>query len=427
MIIMTQTGFILLWFILLVLSVFFSVMEMAFISSGRLQYLMSKRKKGVLNNMLEHLYYNYRNFLSALTIGNLAVLVLFFYTSFELALPFINENIIANTFITYLLLIVIAAMVLVISTELIPRAITARSPEVWIKILILPSFLFYILVFPLVKLLAFISKWILSLFGVQLSKPKRELLAQIELDELIRKSIDDISDEIEMESEVKILRNALDFSTMRIRDCMVPRAEIVAINEDADIEKLKEVFIETGISRILVYQDNIDNIIGYIHVREMFNSPKDWTNSIAELSFVPESMPANKLMNDLLQEHKSIAVVIDEFGGTSGVVTVEDLVEEIFGEIEDEYDSQARFVKKESDSKYIMSGRVEIDTLNEEFGLNIPESEDYSTIAGFLLNYTQRFPKTYETIIIDKFIFKILKVTARKIEVVKLEIPEEES
>ena len=207
---------------------------------------------------------------------------------------------------------------------------------------------------------------------------------------------------------------------------MVPRADIVAVSEDADIGKLKEMFIESGISRILVYRDDIDNIIGYIHVWEMFSTPADWTRKIAELSYVPESMPADKLMNELMQEHKSIAVVIDEFGGTSGVVTIEDLVEEIFGEIEDEYDSQSKFVKKESENQYVLSGRVEIDTLNEEHGLDIPESEDYTTIAGYLLNFTQRFPKTYETIIIGKYTFKILKVTARKIEVVRLEISEED-
>lgn len=420
------TTHILIWSILLLLSALFSATEMAFVTSGRLQYVISKRKGGSFNRLLDIVYKNYRNFLTTLSLGNLIVLVLFFYFTFTISLGYIRTFITENNFLVFAIVVVSSSIILIISGEVFPRAVTARNPDLWIKILIVPAFIFYIVLFPLARLLSFISKSILSMVGIQSRKPQIEPLARIELNDLIRKSIDDISDESEVESEVKILKNALDFSAMRIRDCMVPRADIVAVSEDADIGKLKEMFIESGISRILVYRDDIDNIIGYIHVWEMFSTPADWTRKIAELSYVPESMPADKLMNELMQEHKSIAVVIDEFGGTSGVVTIEDLVEEIFGEIEDEYDSQSKFVKKESENQYVLSGRVEIDTLNEEHGLDIPESEDYTTIAGYLLNFTQRFPKTYETIIIGKYTFKILKVTARKIEVVRLEISEED-
>lgn len=420
------TTHILIWSILLLLSALFSATEMAFVTSGRLQYVISKRKGGSFNRLLDIVYKNYRNFLTTLSLGNLIVLVLFFYFTLTISFGYIRTFITENNFLVFAIVVVSSSIILIISGEVFPRAVTARNPDLWIKILIVPAFIFYIVLFPLARLLSFISKSILSMVGIQSRKPQIEPLARIELNDLIRKSIDDISDESEVESEVKILKNALDFSAMRIRDCMVPRADIVAVSEDADIGKLKEMFIESGISRILVYRDDIDNIIGYIHVWEMFSTPADWTRKIAELSYVPESMPADKLMNELMQEHKSIAVVIDEFGGTSGVVTIEDLVEEIFGEIEDEYDSQSKFVKKESENQYVLSGRVEIDTLNEEHGLDIPESEDYTTIAGYLLNFTQRFPKTYETIIIGKYTFKILKVTARKIEVVRLEISEED-
>lgn len=419
---MLDTSYILFWIVLLLLSAFFSAIEMAFISSGKLQYVMSRRKKGLLNAMLEIVYKNYRKFLSSLSIGNLIVSVLFFYLMLIISYEYIKEHITENNFFIFAVVIILSTIILIISGEVLPRAVTARNPSLWVRLLIIPAFLFYLVLYPFTNLFSMISKGLMSLMGVQGDKPQHEALAKIELNELIRKSIDEITDESDLDSEVKILKNALDFSAMRIRDCMVPRADIVAISKDADIEKLKELFIETGISRILVYRDDIDNIIGYIHVWEMFNSPDDWTKNIAELAFVPESMPANKLMNDLMQQHKSIAVVIDEFGGTSGVVTIEDLVEEIFGDIEDEYDSQAKFVKQESENQFVLSGRVEIDTLNEEFGLNIPESEDYSTVAGFLLNFTQRFPKLYETVIIGKFTFKILKVTSRKIEVVRLEI-----
>ena len=412
------------WFILLFLSAFFSGMEVAFVSSDKLRFAMIQKNKGFYNLMLNTIYSHPRQFLSTLLLGNLLVLVGFMYLSLLIAFPYIKQNITQNTFLTFLLIILGATVVILFSGEFFPRAVLARKPNFWVQVLLIPAFFFYILLFQVVKIFSSFSKIVLELFGVKSDGTNENALGRLELDSYVRKGFEEISDETEVDSEVKIFRNALDFSSMRVRDCMVPRADIVAINVDESIEKLKDLFIETGISRILVYGEDIDDIAGYIHVWEMFDVPPDWTKSIATVSFVPESMQANKLMNDLMQQRKSIAVVVDEFGGTSGVVTIEDLVEEIFGDIEDEYDSKSRFVKQESDNEYVLSGRVEIDTLNEDFGLDIPESESYSTVAGFLLHHTQRFPKTYETIIIDKYTFKILKVTARKIEVVRLIVDE---
>ena len=243
---------------------------------------------------------------------------------------------------------------------------------------------------------------------------------RVDFDTLVKKSISYMDSEYEIDSEVKIFRNAIDFSSLKLRDCMVPRADIVAVSIDTDVETLKERFIETGISRILVYKDDIDDITGYIHMWEMFNNKEDWTTNIATISFVPESMQASRLMSDLMLQRKSMAVVVDEFGGTSGIITMEDLVEEIFGEIEDEYDIKSSFVKQESENEFVLSGRVEIDYLNEVYNLDIPETDEYSTVAGYLLHHAQRFPKTYESIKIRNITFKILKVTERKIEVVRL-------
>ena len=212
------------------------------------------------------------------------------------------------------------------------------------------------------------------------------------------------------------------FSNVRLRDCIVPRTEIVACDTSATIEELRSKFIETGLSKILVYNENIDNIIGYIHSSELFKNPEDWTQHIRSVSIVPETMAANKLMKLLMQEKKSLAVVVDEFGGTSGIVTLEDLVEEIFGEIEDEHDMKSHVAKKVSDNEYLLSGRMEIDTLNEMFGLDLPESDDYVTIAGFILHFYQKFPKLNETVQIDKYSFKIIKVTATKIELVRMKV-----
>ena len=225
-----------------------------------------------------------------------------------------------------------------------------------------------------------------------------------------------------MDTEVKIFQNALDFSNVRLRDCIVPRTEIVACDTSATMEELRSKFIETGLSKILVYNENIDNIIGYIHSSELFKNPEDWTQHIRSVSIVPETMAANKLMKLLMQEKKSLAVVVDEFGGTSGIVTLEDLVEEIFGEIEDEHDMKSHVAKKVSDNEYLLSGRMEIDTLNEMFGLDLPESDDYVIIAGFILHFYQKFPKLNETVQIDKYSFKIIKVTATKIELVRMKV-----
>lgn len=417
-----MTLLIIFWILLLVFSVLFSAMKLALISSGKVEFLMSKRKKGLFYFVLNQTYNNYRFFLTSLTLGNLLIFVLFFYVSFYLFSPYITRTVTLSVIGQYVIIAFVAAFVFVIGSKLLSRTLITRNPGIWIKILLLPTFVFHLFFLPFIKLSFFLGRIVLSPFGIKVELKEKNPLTHIQLDELIRKSIDEISENLDVDSEVKILKNALDFSNVRIRDCMVPRTEIVAINEDASKDSLKELFIESGISRILVYRDEIDNIIGYIHVWEMFNKAEDWTDNIAELSFVPESMPANILMNELMQEHKSIAVVVDEFGGTSGVVTIEDLVEEIFGEIEDEYDSQEKFIKKEAEGVYIMSGRVGIDTLNDQLGVDISESDKYSTVAGYLLNYTQRFPKTYETIQIDCLTFKVLKVTARKIEVIKIEI-----
>jgi len=306
------------------------------------------------------------------------------------------------------------------ANQFIPRMILRKNPDGWIKIFAIPAFLYYILIYPLTRAFIQVSRFLLKIFGCSVKPIQNVILNEKELDSYVKLNIEDIPNDNDVDTDVKIFRNALDFSTKRVKDCMIPRADIIAVRNDTSTEILKEKFIETGLSRILVFEDNIDNIIGYIHIWELFNDPENWTKKITPLTFVPESMQAKKLMSDLMQQHKNMAVVVDEFGGTSGIVTLEDLVEEIFGDIYDEYDTKSRFLKKENENEYVLSGRMEIDQVNEILGLDLPESDEYSTIAGMILHYAQRFPKTYETIDIGKFSFKILKVTARKIEVVRL-------
>ncbi len=408
------------WIAFMVMSVFFSGMEVAFVSSDKLRYALDRKSKGAYYSMLNTIYGHPRQFLATLSVGNLIVLGLFVYFTFSIFLPVLTQKVSGNLFLNYIILIAAASIIILLTGEFFPRAFFRKNPNTWVKILVIPAYIFYILLYPVTKFFLSVSKWILHAFGFKADPFEDKLLGRTELDSFVKQGIEEMSDQAEVDSEVKIFRNALDFSSMRLKDCMVPRADIVAVSNDTNAETLKEKFIETGLSRILVYEDNIDNIIGYIHMWEMFGNAADWTKKIAALSFVPDSMPANKLMSELMQEHKNMAVVIDEFGGTTGIVTLEDLVEEIFGDIEDEYDVKSRFAKKEKENEYVLSGRMEVDQVNEMFGLDLPESDDYTTVAGLVLHHTQRFPKTYETVVIGEFTFVVLKVTARKVEVVRL-------
>ncbi len=408
------------WTISLILSVFFSGMEIAFVSSDKLRYALDKKNKNPIDYIQKVFFSHPRKFLSTLTIGNLLVLIAFVYTSVALSKDFVLQNITSNTLLALLVQVLGASLVILITGELLPRAIFKNNSNLWVKILSLPAFVFYVLLYPSIKVFTAMGSALLRLVGIKFNPLEEKALGRVELDTYVKQGIDETPTEGGVDSEVKIFRNALDFSSVKLRDCMVPRTDIIAISKDADIELLKEKFIDTGFSKILVYENDIDNIIGYIHIWEMFSDPSVWIDKIASISFYPESMLAKNLMSELLQQHKTIAVVVDEFGGTSGIITTEDLVEEIFGEIEDEYDVNTNIAKRISENEYILSGRMEIDQLNELFDFNLPQHDDYTTIAGYILHHLQRFPKIHETIDIDNFTFKIRKVTERKIEIIEL-------
>lgn len=412
------------WIASLLLSVFFSGMEIAFISSDKLRYALNKKNKNALDYILNVFYSHPRKFLSTLMVGNLMVLIVFVFCTINLSNTYVLQNITQSTTVALFLQFLAATIIILITGELLPRAIFRNNANVWVKVLAIPAFLFYVLLFPITKIFTSIGSFILRLTGVKFNPAEERALGRVELDSYVKQGIGETPDVNIVDSEVKIFRNALDFSSVKLRDCMVPRTDIIAISKETPIDELKDVFVESGFSKILVYEDDIDNIIGYIHMWEMFSNPADWTREIASISFYPDSMLARDLMSELLQQRKSIAVVVDEFGGTTGIITIEDLVEEIFGDIEDEYDVKTYVAKKISDNEYILSGRLEITQLNEMFDIHLPQEDDYTTIAGLILHHIQRFPKTYETIDIDRFTFKILKVTTRKIEVIKLIVNE---
>lgn len=406
----------------LLLSLFFSGSEVVYLSSDKLKYVVNSQQQSPWQYLCNMLFGHPRQFLATLVVGRVIALLLFVSFS-QLLLQQQTDG--EALSVTQLLLFYLSIIVIILLiNQFLPRLLFQRHANFWMRLFMVPAFLFYILFYPLARFFMISSEIILRLFGIRSADSKEKKFGRSELDAYVKQSIHELGNEEDLDSEVKIFRNALDFSGLKIKDCMVPRAEIVAVSLDTDIETLKEKFIETGLSRILVFKEDIDDIVGYIHIWEIFSQPADWTASVASISFVPESMSARQLMSDLMQQHKSIAVVVDEFGGTSGIVTMEDLVEEIFGEIEDEYDVNSNFIKREGDNSFVLSGRVEIDHLNEIYHLGLPESDAYSTVAGYLLYHTQRFPKTYETVVIGKYTFKILKVTARKIEVVRLQVSE---
>ena len=268
-----------------------------------------------------------------------------------------------------------------------------------------------------------LSTAILILGGKKIKKEDREkAFTKIDLDYLIESSYDETVKEKEIDTEIQIFRNALDFSSIKVKDCMIQRTEIIAVETGTPKKEIMRVFVDSGLSKIIVYRDNIDNIIGYIHSSEMFNTQDDWEKNIKSIPVAPESMSANKLMKLLMQQKKTLAVIVDEFGGTSGIIALEDLVEELLGDIEDEHDNKNTVAKALSENEYILSGRLEIEDINEKFGLQLPESDEYQTLGGLIINEFQRIPKPHENIVIDNFQFNIVKATNTKIELVKLKI-----
>lgn len=413
-----------LYYILITLafSAFFSGMEIAFISSNKLRHELDKKNKSFSSKILDIFYRNPNQFISTMLVGNNIALVVYGLQMAILLEPYI-ARLVSNEGLIVLIQSVISTILILFTGEFIPKTIFKLNPNFSLSIFAIPLFLFYIILYPISKFASLLSFGILRIVGVKnISTGQDHEIGKIDLDFFIQQSLEDSPQKSDMETEVKIFQNALDFSNVRLRDCIVPRTEVVACDTNATVEDIKTKFIETGLSKIVVYNESIDDVIGYLHSSELFKNPDDWTRYIQTVSIVPENMAASKLMKQLMQEKKSLAVVVDEFGGTAGIVTLEDIVEEIFGEIEDEHDTKSHIAKKESEDTYLLSGRLEIDILNDTFGLDLPESDDYVTVAGFILHEYQNFPKVNETIVIDKYSFRIIKMTATKIELVRMKV-----
>ena len=403
----------------LLLSAFFSGLEIAFVTSNRLRFELDKKQPNLTSSILSVFYRNPQQFISTMLVGNNVCLVIYGLLMAEVLTPWLTP--IGNPFLITFVQTVLATAIVLITGEFLPKTIFRINPNLWMRIFSWLLLVFYVVLYPITRFSTWVSIGILRLCRVKISQTTQEnVFSRIDLNFLIQESFENVESEKELENEVKIFQNALDFSKVKLRDCSVPRTDIIALEYEVSVDELKETFIQTGLSKLPIYKGDIDNIIGYIHSSEMFEHQTDWKKRINQIPIVPENMAAQKLMKIFMLQKKSIAVVVDEFGGTAGIVTLEDIMEEIFGEIEDEHDTRDYVAEQTGENEYIFSGRLEVEAINTQFNLNIPESDSYETIAGFILHNHQHFPKLNEIIRIDRFTIKCVKVTNNRIELVKV-------
>ncbi len=410
--------------ITMIFSAFFSGMEIAFVSSNRLRAEMDREKNGIAQRAIDIFYRHPNNFVSTMLVGNNIALVVYgilFARIFDATL-FASLSDGARVTADTLL----STVVVLFTGEFLPKTFFKSNPNTMLTVFAIPAYVCYVVLYPISRFATLLSRGLLRLLGVKMPDESEDKeFTKVDLDYLVQSSIDNAKDDDDIEDEVKIFQNALDFADTKVRDCMIPRTEIDAIDiEDCTLEELKSRFIESGHSKLIVYRDDIDHIIGYIHSSEMFKLSTDISKMVRQMPYVPETMAARKLMHIFLQQKKSLGVVVDEFGGTSGLVSLEDIVEEIFGDIEDEHDNTNYVAKHLADGDYVLSARLEIEKVNEMFGLELPESDDYMTIGGLILHEYQSFPKLNEVITIGRFQFKIIKNTMTKIELVRLKVTE---
>lgn len=410
----------------MVLSAFFSGMEIAFVASNRLLMKVGKDQSGLSQHCLKVFYANPNSFVSTMLVGNNIVLVVYgilfariFYGLWQLAG-------ISNDATLVMLDSICSTLVILFTGEFLPKTLFKSNPNRLMSLLAPVAYLFYIVLWPISRFSTLLSRLFLRLLGVKMEEGNNDgTFTKVDLDDLVQSSIDNTPQGGEVDDEMKIFQNALDFPDLKVRDCMVPRTEINAVPYDCTADELQQKFVESGNSKILIYKEDIDHIVGYIHTLELFRAREKWHDHIRQMPFVPETMAAQKLMQIFLGQKKSIGVVVDEFGGTSGIVSLEDIVEEIFGDIEDEHDNTNYIAKQTADGDYILSGRLEIDKANELFNLGLPDSGEYKTISGLILHAYQSFPKLNEVVKVGKYHFKIVKKTMTKIEVVRLHVAEE--
>lgn len=406
----------------LLLSAFFSGMEIAFLTSNKLKIELDKKHRRISSRIISIFTNNPSQYISTMLFGNNIALVIYGIFMAKLLQPWFN-NFISSEVWTLILVTLLSTLIILFFAEFLPKALFRISPNFILNLFYLPLFLFYLLFYPITRFTIGISKALFKwIFKIKTFPSNNYTFGKVDLNALINLNKTETSTIEHIEQELKFVKNVLDFTEAKIRDCMIPRKEIIAIEVSNSVDQLKRKFIESRYSKILVYKTTIDNIIGYISSKELFKSPKTIKSRLVKCLIVPETMSAIKLLNMFMAENKSMAVVVDEFGGTSGIVTIEDIIEEIFGEIEDEHDTTELEERIISQNEYVFSGRLEIDYLNEKYNLKLPESEEYDTLAGLVLSHYQSLPQINQKIYIKDFEFTILKVSKTKLELIYLKI-----
>lgn len=410
----------------LIFSALFSGVEMAFVTSDRVRVELDVNRGGILSRIINRFYSNSDLFISTILVGNNVMLVIYGMGAAMFIEPLLRQ-VSTNEFFVLVGQTLISTLVILLMGEFLPKTVFGINPNRSLKVAALPIYLFYIILYPVSIFTSWLSRMLMRLAGVKESSKRLRLISIGDLNDYIEETIDDMEEKkVEVDNEVKIFRNALDFASAHVRDCMIPRNEIVAVNIDTVTrEELTGLFISSGRSKIIVFRQDIDTIIGYIHVSELFDPSVDWKERIMPVLYTPENLLANVMMRRLLQQKRSIAIVIDEFGGTAGMLTLEDLMEEICGNIEDEHDKSALIARETEPGIYEFSGRCEITEINERFDLDIPEDDAYQTIAGYILHTTGAIPAKGDSVMVGRFRMDILRKSANRLELIRLSIPPE--
>ena len=413
--------------ICLLLSAFFSGMEIAYVSSNKVYLSIEKKQNNFNSKILLKLTEKPSQFITSMLIGNNVVLVIYGIYSGELLMTWIESfDFSFSPFASLLIQTILSTIIILMTAEFLPKVFFQIYANSFIKLFAAPAYLFYILFFWVTKFVLWISDFILKKFFKTEGDQIQDYFSKVELGNYINEQMNSVSDDEEIDSEIQMFQNALEFSESKARDIMTPRTEISAVDVLDPVNELRELFIKTGYSKILVYQNSIDDILGYVHSFELFKKPKTIKSVMIPIEFVPETILIKDLLDILTKKRKSVAVILDEYGGTSGIITVEDIIEELFGEIEDEHDLEEELIDEIiEENTYLFSGRLDVEYINQKYNLNIPESDSYITLGGFIVNNTKEIPQNKEKIKIDNFEITIHSASNKKIELVRLSILDE--
>ncbi len=404
----------------LLFAAFFSAMEIAYISSSRLKVELDKAKGTINGRILGRFYKKQSHFIAMLLLVNNVSLVLFGLFAGQILNPILANWGIqdGSAWMLVIQTLVSTALVLVLA-EFLPKAIVQLNPNGFVRLLALPMFVVYVVFYFPTFLILWLSNLFLRMLRVE-NEDQEKVFTKVDLEHYVDDLNHRIKEEEEFGNEMQILKNALDFDSVKARDCMIPRTEIVSIDVDKSIDELRRRFIETGLSKIIVYRENIDNIIGYVHSFEMFKAPKAIKQILLPISFVPESMPGKELLQLFAEKSGNLAVVVDEYGGTSGIVTIEDVIEEIFGDIEDEHDTEDWIEEQISEDEFLFSARIDIDYLNTEYNLNLETNDEYETLGGLIIHELESIPSAGTRIVLQNLVIEIEEVSDHRIDVVRI-------